>query len=140
MYLGRFQLGVWLDVYLQCTNASRTPKMPDAVPKIKIRFAGTGNVEYTSLMPIVDKSINIGLFCSRVFLGQGFSVGMHSVEMTYSVAGSPFVERRVFEISPAGDPKGQVLSSYYLHEPQADFVVYQVESGLILTGKNPMVN
>jgi len=141
MFLGRQQLGTWLDVYLNCVDASRTPTLPDAVPTIKIRRSSDNAVVYTGLMPIVEKAgVAIGLFCSRLLLGIGFSVGTHSVEMVYLVSGQAFIVSRTLEIMAGGDPKGQVLAMIYLHNPSADHIVFQVESGLLLKGKNPKVN
>lgn len=140
MYLGRQQLGTWLDSYLQVVNANKTPLMPDAVPTIKIRRASDNAVVYSGLMPVVDKVANVGLFCSRLFLGSGYSVGYHDVEMFYVAGGAGFTVIRNFEVMPAGDAKGQVLSMAYCHFPQAEFVVYQTEAGLILRGKSPRLN
>lgn len=141
MYLGRQQLGTWLDVYLNCVNASRTPTLPDAVPTIRIRRCSDNAVVYTGLMPIVEKEGSaIGLFCSRLLLGIGFSVGTHTVTMFYVSGGQRFEVSKTFEIMAAGDPKGQVLAMIYLHNPSADYIVYQVESGLLMKGKNPKVN
>lgn len=140
MWLGRQQLGTWIDVYLQVTSTAFTPTMPDYVPTIKVRRSD-GTVVYSGLMPIVDKTDDrLGLFASRVFLGSGMSAGAHTIEMNYK-AGTKFgVESRTFDIIAGGHSRGQVLAMHYLHQPQADFVVYQVESGLILRGKNPRVS
>lgn len=138
MYLGRQQLGTYLDVFLQVKDASRAPLMPDGVPSIKVLKGIT--VVHNGLMPILDKTNRIGLFHSIIFLGGVFSEGTFSVRMGYSVSGVPFIESRSFEVVPAGNALGQVLGMYYLHSPQADFVVYSVESGSILKGKNPRLS
>lgn len=135
MYLSRQQLGTYLDVFLQVTDAASTPIMPDGVPSIKILKGSV--VVHKGLMPILDKTNQIGLFKSTIFLGGEFSVGTFSVRMGYAVGGTPFLQTRSFEVMPAGNPLGQVLGMYYLHVPQCDFVVYSVESGSILRGKNP---
>lgn len=135
MHLGRQQLGTYLDVYLQVKDASLVPSMPDGVPSLKILKGATAI--YQGLMPILDKVNRIGLFHSTIFLGGTFSAGTFSVRMGYSVNGASFIETRSFEVVPAGNSQGQVLGMYYLHSPQADFVVYSVESGAILRGKNP---
>lgn len=141
MYLGRQQLGTWLDVYLPCVNASRTPTMPDAVPTIKITRDSDSAVVYNGLMPVVEKTgSTLGLFCARLLLGSGFSVGLHSVRLVYVRSGLAVIEDRKFEIMPAGNSAGQALSMYYFHHPSAEHVVYQLESGEILRGKNPRIN
>ena len=141
MYLGRNQLGTWLDVYLPCVNADRTPLMPDAVPTIKIRRASDGVVVYTDIMGVVEKSGSpIGLFCSRLLLSSGFAVGLHDVTMVYVAGGVTFTELRTFEIMQGGHQRGQVLSMIFAHFPQHDDVVYQCESGVILKGKSPKLS
>lgn len=135
MYLGRQQLGTYLDVSLVCTNTVRTPTMPTYVPRIKIRRSSDDSVVYSDGMPIVDRSL--GLFVARVFLGSGFSAGQHTVQMDYLVGSRVGLETRVFEIMAGGGARGQVLGMAYFHQPQADAIVWQVESGLLLRGRNP---
>lgn len=137
MYLGRQQLGTWIDIYLQCRDSAKTPTMPDAVPTIRIRDS-LGVLVHSGLMPIVER--DRALFCTRLLLGAGFAVGTQTVEMAYLIAGATKIDSRTFEISPAGNPTGQVLGMTYFHHPSADSIVYQVESGSILRGKNPKVS
>lgn len=132
-YLGRQQLGTYLDVYFQSRLAG-VATLPDAVPSVRIYSASS--LVYSKKMPIIDKSYSPGLFRSQVFLGTGFDVGQHTVHIGYAIAGNPKVEIRNFEIVPGGNVLGQVLGMTYVHYPQADFIVYQTESGLILRGKN----
>lgn len=139
MYLGKQQLGTWLDCYLQCKNATGTPLMPSAVPTIKITDS-LGVTVLNQKMPLVDKVSQVGLFCSRIFLGLGFSVGSNSIRMVYTVSGQTFIVDRTFEICAAGDSRGQVLSMIYAHFPQADYVVFSTERGEISRGKNPRIS
>ena len=83
MYVGNFQLGKYLNVMLQCTDANRVKTMPDYVPLMKVRI-GTLLVK-SAEMPLVDKNIQVGLFSYPLFLGEGFSVGHGTVEMFYRV-------------------------------------------------------
>ena len=137
MWLGRFQLGTYLMVYLRCTDANEVGTMPDYVPRIRITTAAGVSV-LVSTMPVVDKSVNVGLFVREVFLGDTFAEGMYTVEMYYSTGSATrqVVETRTFHVIAGGDPKGQVLGMHTLKKPQAEFLVYQCESGIILAGKN----
>lgn len=139
MWLGRQQLGTWLDVYLQASDSSGEPAMPVACPQIKIRRSSDNAIVLNSLMPILDKTVQVGLFVSRVFLGTSFAVGYHTIELQYTNDSNLMTETRTFEVMAGGDPRGCVLGMVYFHKPQADFLVYQVESGLILKGKNPRI-
>jgi hypothetical protein len=138
MYIGRYQLGKWIDIYLQVMNGTLSPLLPDAVPAIKI--FGPAGIVLNAKMPIVDKIVSPGLFCSRILLGNPFSTGQHAVEMFYLLSGSPRIVTRNFDIIPAGNPLGQVVGMHYFHQPQGEFVIFQVESGRLLKGKNPRVN
>ena len=59
--------------------------------------------------------------------------------MIYLLSGNMRLAVRGFEVMAAGNGQGQVLSTYYFHTPSAERLVYQVESGALLTGKNPRV-
>ena len=135
-YLGRMQLGTYLDIYWQI-RSSGMPTLPDAVPTIKITKSSNGAVEYSGLMPVADKNVTPGLFCSRLFLGSGFSNGTHSVTTFALVGGNQKIDVRTFEIIPGGNQLGQVVNMTYYHNPAADHLIYQVESGRLMRGKNP---
>lgn len=136
IYLGRQQLGTYIDVYWQIL-VSGVPTLPDMVPRIKITQSSDGAVKYTGLMPIVDKEITPGLFCTRLLLGTGFVNGTHAIEMFALVGGNPVLAYRTFEIIPGGSPLGQVIGMNFLHTPSADWIVYQIESGRLMAGKQP---
>ncbi len=138
MYLGRKQLGTTLDLYLQCTDADGVKAMPTYVPWLKVWLAST--LILSAEMPLVDKSAQVGLFRYPLFLGDAYSVGYGTVAMHYRVSTKYGIEARSFEIVPGGDAAGQVLGMCFYPRPQADFVVYQTESGEIRKGRNPRVS
>ncbi len=138
MYLGRFQLGTWLDVWLQTTNASSTPVMPDYVPHMKVWSSSA--LVTAEEMPLVDKTIQVGVFRSQVFLGSSYATGLYEINVFYRSGSKHGMEQHTFEVIAGGDADGQVLGMYFYHRPQADYIVYQVESGQILKGKNPRVS
>jgi hypothetical protein len=140
MYLGRYQLGSWIDLHLQCTDANGVRSMPDHVPQMKVRKSSDGSVVMSVLVPVLDKTIQAGLFVYRLFLDVRLSVGQWSVDFFYRVGGKYGVESRTFEILPGGDAKGCVLGMYYLHKPHRDVIVYQTESGTLEKGANPRIN
>jgi hypothetical protein len=139
VYLGQHQLGTYLDVLLQCRTTAMVASMPEDPPRYKVWRASDGALVTAGEMPLLDKDIQVGLFKLELFLGDSFATGNHSMELMYSISTDTFIETRTFGIAAGGDTDGQVLAMYYYHRPHADFVVYQVESGLILRGKNPRV-
>lgn len=137
MYLGQHQVGKTLDLYLQCTDADGVKAMPTYVPFIKV-WIGSSLI-IAAEMPLVDKNIQVGLFRFPLFLGVGFSAGHGTAEMHYRVGNKIGMELRTFEIVAGGHVSGQVLGSFFYRRPQANFIVYQTESGEIRRGKNPRV-
>jgi hypothetical protein len=91
-------------------------------------------------IPLLDKTIQLGLFAYHIFLDDNFSVGSYTVDLFYAVGSKNGIETHNFSIIAGGDPNGCALGMYWYHRPHADFVVYQVESGKILRGKNPRVS
>lgn len=138
MWLCRAQLGTYLDIYLQTTDANRVATMPDYVPWLKIWQGSTLVLAHE--MPLVDKDIQVGLFCERLFLGAGFTTGQYAVQMSYQVAHNASIESRTFAIIPGGHADGSVMGIYWYHRPHADFLVYQLEAGKIARGKEPRTN
>ena len=137
-YLGRHQLGTWLDITLQCADLNGVAVMPTYVPVLKV-WSGTALV-LNDEMPLIDKTIQVGLFAYRLFLGEVFAVGSYVYDTTYVYGGAVFLLGGRFDVMAGGHSDGQVLGMHYYHRPHADFIVYQAEAGKILKGKSPRVN
>lgn len=135
MWIGQIQLGLTLDVPLQTSTAAGLPTLPDQVPSIQVRQASDNAIVYAGLMPIVDH--DLATFSLPLFLGLGFAVGSHTIRMAYSLSGSQRSQDLSFIILPGGEQRGQVLGMAYYHRPDKDWIVWQAEVGLLLTGKNP---
>ena len=138
MFLGRLQLGQWLDLNLQCGDANHTPAIPVDCPMMTIRRASDSVAVYTKEMPITEKQgVPIGLFTAKVFLGSAFNVGQYTVEIAYTVGSFTDVQTRTFRIIESGNPNGQVIGMAFFRRPNRDNILYQTESGRILRGSNP---
>ena len=138
MWLGKVQLGTYLDFYLQCTDADEVKSMPVYVPFLKVWIASS--LIHAAEMPLLDKTSQVGLFATHLFLGNEFDVGYGTAEMYYQVGGKFGIETRTFEIVPGGHVDGQVLGMFFYQKPAAEFVVYQTEAGTLRKGKNPRVS
>ena len=138
MYLGRHQLGTWLDITLQCLDLNGIAVMPTYVPVLKVWSASA--LVLNQEMPLVDKQIQVGLFCYHLFLGDVFAEGPYSYDTVYIHGGAVFMNTGRFDVIAGGNVDGQTLSVHYYHRPHADFIVSQVESGKLLKGKSPRVN
>ncbi len=140
-YLGRFQLGNWVNIVLQCTDIDGSPAMPVDSPHLTIRRSSDGAVVYSKEMPVAEKEGQaIGLFVSRVRLGSDFAVGTHTIQKAFTVGADTFIESNGFDVVQAGNVNGTAIGTYYYRRPNAHHVLYQVESGRILRGSNPRID
>jgi hypothetical protein len=138
-YLGRFQLGATVPLYLGGRSATGALTLPDAPPQAKI-FTGTTFVE-SKLMPIEDRYVLTGWFRATLFLGRLYSTGFYTVVYYYSTGGQTALglESDNFEIVPGGDARGAVIGTYFYDRPEARYIVQGLESGSIIKGRNPTV-
>lgn len=112
--------------------------MPSVPPLMRVRDSSNAIV-MSKPIPLLDKSIQIGLFAYHILLDDTFSVGAYTVDLFYTVGAKNRIESHNFSILPGGHPDGCALGMTWYHRPHADFIVYQVETGRILKGKNPRV-
>ena len=138
-WLGRFQTGQTVPLYLECRNSSKQPVLPDRPPQYKVFAAGSTSPVEAHLMPIEDRYTVTGLFRSTQFLGRLYSTGMYQVCYYYNLSGTPVIETDNFEIVPGGGNLGSVVSTYFYSRPEADYIIQGIESGEILKGRNPTV-
>lgn len=136
-YLGRFQLGADVPLFLRCRDASLTPTQPDAPPQAKV-FSGTTVVE-ARLMPVCDQKYVAGQFRLPLRLTRIYSVGRYQVVYYYAKGSFHGLHTDDFEIVPGGDARGAISSAYFLERPEASYVVQGTEEGAILVGRNPAV-
>lgn len=138
-YLGRFQLGASVPLYLRCVNVSNAPSLPDNPPQAKI-FSGTTVVEARK-MPIEDRYVPncTGTFRLPLFLGRLYAAGRYTAVYYYRVSSYYGMVEDCFDVVPGGDPRGSVVSAYFLERPEASYVVQALEDGSIIKGRNPTV-
>lgn len=138
MFLGRRQLGTWLDIALQCKDADETPSLPADPPMLTIRRASDNVVIYSGEMPIVEKAgTAIGFFRAKIFLGTDFITGNYNVQMAFAVGSFTDLQLRAFSVVAGGHPNGQTIGMAYFRRPNRAHVIYQVEDGRVLKGSNP---
>lgn len=135
MYLGRRQLGQRLPLGIQCRDASGTPTAPSVPPFLEI-WSGTTLV-LSQEMPIRDRYSVTGLFHFKQFLDSRFAAGFYQVLYHYVVGSHVGIDADEFEIVAGGNDDGSIIAMTYFQKPQAGFIVYQTDAGLVLQGRNP---
>lgn len=139
MYLGRYQIGQCVGLYLRCAGPSKVPTAPTIAPLARI-FNGTTLVQAIQLPPC-DRFIPncSGQFHLPLFLGPLYSAGQYQVVYYYTIGSTSYVDEAGFEVMPNGDNRGAVVSAYFLERPEASYVVQGLENGSIIKGRNPTV-
>lgn len=139
MYMGRFLTGGTVPLLLRTTDAAGTPTLPQDVPQYII-WLGSTDVARGEL-PVIERRTQTGTFALGLFLGTGYAAGNYLVEYRWVLA-SGYIgsDQAQFEITPSGNTDGSVVSQYFYSRPGVDYLVHQVERGLILPGKNPSIS
>lgn len=138
MYLGRYQQGQSVHLFLLTRTPARVPTVPDDVPGFDVYDQAGAKVE-SGKLPVEDRYVQTGLFHLPLFLGQGYAAGQYRVAYRWAISGTTYQADAGFEITPGGHADGAVLAAFYYRRPHADFVLQQLESGSITKGRNPTV-
>ena len=134
-YLGGYQLGRTVPLYLQCKQPGNIMAVPDSPPQMKV-FSGSTLIEQ-HLMPITDRYILNGLFRYTLFLGRLYATGYYQVVYYYEISGTPYADTETFQVIDNGSVIGAVNSTYFYDRPEAQYIVQGTETGEILKGRNP---
>jgi hypothetical protein len=134
-FIGRFQLGGTVPLFLITTDANKTPQVPTFPPTVKI-WKPSGLLQ-VAFVPTIETYTQTGVFLGRVFLGAQFAVGLYRVSYYYQIGLFQGVQVDNFEIMAGGNADGNVMSMYYYACAQANFVVQGLDSGKIVQGRNP---
>lgn len=137
MWIGRYQVGGTVILYLQCTNAAGTAAAPTDAPQLKL-WDPSGALVLATKMPAVTQVT--GLFYYNLYLNGPYEeAGNWSATFRYMVSTYHGFQSDNFEILPGGHADGHVVGMYHYRRPQADYLVHQTESGNIRKGQNPRV-
>lgn len=145
---GRWFLGDEIPLGVLTTDGAGTPTLPDACPALEI-YSSAGKVlggwvpggmnGNGSLVPIQDRYGTTGLFGTRLFLGPAFAPGLYQATYRWKISTFLGLEVDTFEVLAGGSVKGSPLAMYFHRQPQADFLVRQLDSGRLVSNRNPRV-
>ena len=139
MRWNRYQLGDYLELAVQPTNASLTPTVPDDYPTAKI-FDSSGTLIDTVTIPVVYKpSATEYYFERRWRLDSDYSAGTYMLVYQYETgAGANVVAQcQTFDIVAGGNSDGAVIGQYFQDVPEAQQVVYQLDGGRMVSRRFP---
>lgn len=152
MNLGRVQQGDWLRIPVWTQNTTPAPAWPTD---------GSGNVvfpHFTIISPVLahqvlviqdavmtavkrGESAQLGHHYADQRIGPEFPAGFYYVLVDWQVA-SASVNRaclHIFEVVAGGDANGAYTALHCYEQPQATFLVGQLDSGRLDVRRNPKV-
>jgi len=139
MYLGRYQLGQHMTLFVRTRDASGTPAFPDQAPTAYITSAG-GALVATKKMPVVDRFGATGVFMLPLPVGAAFAVGHYVVTYHFKISSYQGVESDQFEIVSGGNKDGAVIAAHWYERPHGHFIVQQTDAGKLIQGRNPSLS
>ena len=158
-YRLRYQVGDIVPLVLCTTNAAGSPILPDGGPQARV-FSPKGVLVASFPLAIMDKYIQPGMFYGSLYLADPFiqtgaPADLWSVAYSWSYQGYTGQATDTFEIVPGGSQFGNVVSMYFYRRPDANYIVWQCDSGpavselgsdgeqhlggQLFTGRNPSI-
>lgn len=132
--LGDLQHGQEVPVVLQCHDGT-SPVLPDVAPVLSLFQEGA--LVLRRRMPLDAQADEDGVFRYMLFINAAFTVSQVSGFVQWVVDGNPFSETVFFRILPGGAVDGSVISLEYVRRPQAGYLLWESDAGVILRGTNP---
>lgn len=139
-YLGRFQQGQEIPLVLQCTDAEGSPDDPASIPRLSVFIDRSGlQIIETVDMPADLRDVVVGLFRKPLFLGAAYSeAGRYLVLFKWLDSNNvPHVKTASFHILPNGSSDGSIIAMRYTSRPDANYLIWQCDSGRIIRKPNP---
>lgn len=147
-YRGRYSLGDFIPLQIQTKDANGVPTVPDRAPEARI-FTPGGALNGHFSLPIQDRYTVRGLF-QRLLPATSFfnAVGNWRVVYTWQIGAYNGMDEDTFDVTPGGSNQGNVISAFFYKRPNADYIVYQTDggvitgeatAGLIIGGRTPQI-
>jgi len=143
MYLGQYQLGDWVFISIRTQTNAALPAKPDAAPSAQIY--DTNGIVATLTLPSINRHRATGIFGQRLFLGTlagsgiSYSAGKHFVYYEWAISATAGASLDVFDIVASGHADGTPVAMTHYDRPHADFLLFQLDGGKLVRGRNPQV-
>lgn len=133
-YLGHYQLGdeVYLPV-LTSSNIGREVE-PTEAPVISI-FNSLGDLEATVKVPKISSSRKKYHFGIEYYLKYTLALGKYTAIVSYEKNNVFYIKALYFDVYNSGDINGGPVSMTAVKFENANFVISQLSSGVIIRGK-----
>lgn len=139
-FIGRYKLGDAVPLYVKTVDTNGVATLPDDCPTVKV-WNSSGTLILNQKMPIIERFTQTGNFCYPLFLGVLWATGTYTAVYYWTTGSQTFngLDCDTFEIVDGGNKDGNVIAMYFFDRPQAKYVVYETDSGVLIQGRNPTV-
>lgn len=135
MNLGRFHVGDSIPLAVSSEDNNGVPTLPTAAPTARI-YSGSTLIETVSL-PIWDRYKVTAYFQKRHRLGSSYSAGTYLVVYGWTISATSYKKVAFFQVYSGGDADGNVIAAAAVERPEANYILYETESGSLMAGRNP---
>ncbi len=137
MYLGRYQLGEYIQIPVQTHSGSIEEVAPTAAPQISIYKTNDTPILNASRMAPQDRPTRTGWFTTNILLDSTYSAGRYFGTITWAYSGSNYSDQFTFEVVAGGNAYGPYENIDFYERPHADYVVGFTASGTTEFRRNP---
>ncbi len=137
-YLGRYQVGQDVPLFVQCVDSNGDPTVPDGSPVA--RFYREGLLVRAGEVPVETDPDAVGRFRGRYRLTDGDTPGHYAVVYRYGTFGLSRADSASFEVVAGGDNSGPVIAGYTFTRPDGDTFLSHLAAGRVATGQTPYLD
>jgi hypothetical protein len=133
------QLGDLIPLRVLCLNGQGIPYEPDAPPLARVYSSTVSQAVASHALPITDRKGTVGYFHYRMNLDSRFSVGYYTIKYDWVIAAVSHTRSEFLEVVPGGNQGGNGIAIHFFHQPNADYILMQTDTGALKRLRNPSV-
>ena len=133
-YIGRYQLGDFIPLTVQCRDSSKNPVDPTSAVTLSIYDSSFSTVLDSEPIPPKDIANLTGVFEAEMQLDSLFSTGIYFAMHEWSGGGKSL---DTFEIIAGGNNSGGYVGIHFYERPGVEFIVGQTDGSTLETRRNP---
>lgn len=137
MWKGRYQLGGWVPLSVDCYDANGDDVESDTAPEFTVYSSAGTTVATGRLRREVGAEDHV--FTGEVRLSSSFAAGMYYVIYEFTDGVFTGQELDVFEVVGGGHTSGAYIALHCYECPHATFLVGQLDGGTLEARKNPSI-
>ena len=135
-FLGRYQLGDFLPLTVQCRNSSKAPVDPTSAVTLTIYDSSLVTVLNSEPLPPKDIANLTGIFEAEMQIDSLFSEGIYFAMHEWSGGGKAL---DTFEVIAGGNSTGGYVGIHFYERPGVEFIVGQTDGSTLEARRNPKV-